>query len=121
MPQEDTNFDGLNVAAFERRRAEETSRMIEKAGGTAFVSPSMREIPTDSNVDAINMANHLSLLVPAAFERTKGVNNMAIQSNSFVHNLPFFRNQQHACKRRCKSRLNAVCSFLKCLNMLHIQ
>lgn len=59
MAQEDTNFDGLRVAAFESRRADETSRMIERAGGKAFVSPSMREIPTESNVDAVNMANHL--------------------------------------------------------------
>ena len=39
-----SSFDGLRVAAFESRRADEIERMIAKRGGVPFVSPSMREV-----------------------------------------------------------------------------
>ena len=51
------NFNGLRVAAFESRRAAEMHRMIEKLGGEASVSPSMRELPLDKNPRAIEFAN----------------------------------------------------------------
>ncbi len=43
------DFAGLRVAAFESRRAEEMTRMIERLGGVAYVSPSMREVAIDDN------------------------------------------------------------------------
>ncbi|MDA7979740.1 MAG: uroporphyrinogen-III synthase [Pirellulales bacterium] len=43
------NFVQLRVAAFESRRAEEMRHLIERHGGQAFVSPSMREIPFGQN------------------------------------------------------------------------
>jgi uroporphyrinogen decarboxylase len=47
-------FSGLRVAAFESRRAEEMSRLIEKLGGRASVSPSLRDNP-----EAVDFAHRL--------------------------------------------------------------
>lgn len=57
--KETTGFDGLTVAAFESRYATEMARMIEKSGGTARVSPSMREVPLESNEGAVEFAKQL--------------------------------------------------------------
>ncbi|HJQ78493.1 MAG TPA: uroporphyrinogen decarboxylase, partial [Lacipirellulaceae bacterium] len=54
-----SSFEGLRVAAFESRRAEELARMITKRGGLPFVSPSMREIASEKNQAAIDFANRL--------------------------------------------------------------
>lgn len=56
---ENPNFGGLRVAALESRNAEEMRRMIEKFGGRPFVSPSMREVPLESNPAAVDFANRL--------------------------------------------------------------
>ncbi len=53
------NFNGLHVAAFESRRADEMARMIEKCGGVAHVSPSMREVPLDDNSAGVDFAHRL--------------------------------------------------------------
>jgi uroporphyrinogen decarboxylase len=52
-------FQGLRVAALESRLAAEMSRLIEKFGGTPFVSPSMREVPIDPNRAAIEFAHRV--------------------------------------------------------------
>ncbi|WP_040352319.1 uroporphyrinogen decarboxylase [Blastopirellula marina] len=54
-----SNFEQLRVASFESRRGAEMASLIEKFGGQAFVSPSMREVPLDENRDAIDFANHV--------------------------------------------------------------
>jgi uroporphyrinogen decarboxylase len=59
MPQENSNFAGLAVAALESRNASEISRLIEKFGGRPFVSPSMREVPLDQNKEAVDFAHRL--------------------------------------------------------------
>jgi uroporphyrinogen decarboxylase len=53
------DFRGLHVAAFESRRAEEITRLIEKHGGIPHVSPSMREVPLDDERAAIDFAHRL--------------------------------------------------------------
>ncbi len=53
------NFDGLRVVAFESRRAPEMQRLIERYGGVAYVSPSMREVPLSSSADVVKFANEL--------------------------------------------------------------
>ncbi len=55
----DSLFDGLRVGAFESRRAEELARMIERFGGVAHVSPSMREVPLAENQQAVDFAHRL--------------------------------------------------------------
>jgi uroporphyrinogen decarboxylase len=53
------SFQGLRVAAFESRQSAEMARLIEKFGGEAFVSPSMREAPLGENEAAIDFAHRL--------------------------------------------------------------
>jgi len=53
---EPSSFDGLIVAAFESRRAADMARLIERAGGTARVSPSMREVAIADNREAVDFA-----------------------------------------------------------------
>lgn len=53
------DFGGLRVAAFESRRAEEMSRLIERQGGVPHVSPSMREVPLGSNAAAGDFARRI--------------------------------------------------------------
>ncbi|MBX7165024.1 MAG: uroporphyrinogen decarboxylase [Pirellulales bacterium] len=53
------DFAGLQVAAFESRRAEELGRLIEKFGGVPHVSPSMREVPLAENPEAVALARRL--------------------------------------------------------------
>jgi uroporphyrinogen decarboxylase len=57
MADTHASFSGLRVAAFESRRAGDIARLIERYGGTAFVSPSMREAPLGHNQAAIDFAN----------------------------------------------------------------
>ena len=52
-------FNGLRIAAFESRFAGEMAKLIEKHGGEAYVSPSMREVPLDNNTLAIDFAHRL--------------------------------------------------------------
>jgi uroporphyrinogen decarboxylase len=55
----DANFQGLHVATFESRRAEEMARLIERFGGVPHVAPSLREVGLDVNPDAVDFANLL--------------------------------------------------------------
>ncbi|HEY1601204.1 MAG TPA: uroporphyrinogen decarboxylase [Pirellulales bacterium] len=59
MPNDVPGFSGLRVAAFESRRADEMARLIERMGGVASVSPSLREVPLTTNPDAVDFAYHL--------------------------------------------------------------
>ena len=59
MTTDSANFNGRRVAAFESRNATEMSRMIEKFGGEAFVSPSMREVALEENQAAVEFAQRL--------------------------------------------------------------
>ena len=59
MPQENASLANLRVAALESRNAAEMTRLIEKFGGQAFVSPSMREVPIEQNREAIDFAHRL--------------------------------------------------------------
>ncbi len=47
------------MAAFESRRADELARLVERFGGTPFVSPSLREVGLDANPEAVDFANRL--------------------------------------------------------------
>lgn len=53
------NFGGLEVAAFESRRAEEIAKLITHCGGVPRVGPSMREIPLEDNLAAFEFAEKL--------------------------------------------------------------
>jgi uroporphyrinogen decarboxylase len=53
------NFNQLRVAALESRNRDEMTRMIERAGGVPFVSPSMREVPLEDHAEAIEFGHRL--------------------------------------------------------------
>lgn len=47
-------FNGLSVAAFESRMAQEMENLIIRQGGLAMVAPSMREVPLSENKKALH-------------------------------------------------------------------
>jgi uroporphyrinogen-III synthase len=49
-------FDGLRVLALESRRAAELAKLITTYGGHPLVAPSMREVPLESNKEALAFA-----------------------------------------------------------------
>src|SRR5579864_6817133 len=51
---------GLRVLSLESRRAPEMAKLIENYGGRAVVAPSMREIPLESNTEALEFARKLA-------------------------------------------------------------
>jgi uroporphyrinogen-III synthase len=51
-----SGFDGLRVLALESRRAPELAKLISNYGGEAVVAPSMREVPLESNKEALAFA-----------------------------------------------------------------
>ncbi len=53
------NFGGLEVAAFESRRADEIAKLISNCGGIPRVGPSMREVPLSDNPAAFEFAEKL--------------------------------------------------------------
>ena len=59
MSTSTTSFTNLRVAAFESRRADDMTRLIQRNDGIAFVSPSMREVAVDEDRPTIDFANRL--------------------------------------------------------------
>ena len=53
------SFAGRHVAAFESRRADDMSRLIQRHDGHPHVSPSMREVAIDDNPQAVDFAHRL--------------------------------------------------------------
>lgn len=53
------DFAGLRVLALESRRAAELAKLISNYGGDPVVAPAMREIPLDSNTEALSFAEAL--------------------------------------------------------------
>jgi uroporphyrinogen-III synthase len=51
-----SGFEGLRVLALESRRAPELAKLISTYGGEAVVAPSMREVPLESNKEALAFA-----------------------------------------------------------------
>jgi uroporphyrinogen-III synthase len=51
-----SGFDGLRVLALESRRAAEIAKLIATYGGQPTVAPSMREVPLESNKEAVAFA-----------------------------------------------------------------
>ena len=53
------SFNGLRVLSLESRRAREIGSLITTYGGAATVAPALREIPLESNPDALSFADAL--------------------------------------------------------------
>lgn len=56
---EGKGFQGLRVASFESRMADEMTRLITRYGGVPLVAPSMREIPLQDNTEVLQFGEHL--------------------------------------------------------------
>ena len=54
-----SGFAGLRVLALESRRAPELAKLITTYGGEPIVAPSMREVPLESNTEALAFASAL--------------------------------------------------------------
>jgi uroporphyrinogen-III synthase len=54
-----SGFTGLRVLALESRRAAELAKLISTYGGEPVVAPAMREVPLDSNTEALSFAESL--------------------------------------------------------------
>lgn len=55
----EVGFEGLEVVAFESRRAKEMATLISNFGGVPRVAPAMREIPLEENPAALTFAEKL--------------------------------------------------------------
>lgn len=53
------NFRGLRVLALESRRAQEIAKLITNCGGEPLVAPSVREVPLESNQEALEFVDAL--------------------------------------------------------------
>ena len=53
------NFQQLRVLVLESRRAQELASLVTTYGGTPLVAPSMREVPLESNTEAVACAEAL--------------------------------------------------------------
>jgi uroporphyrinogen-III synthase len=53
------NFNGLRVLVLESRRARELGLIVTSYGGQPLVAPSMREVPLESNTEAVAFADDL--------------------------------------------------------------
>jgi uroporphyrinogen-III synthase len=53
-------FGGLCVLALESRRAREIAKLIANLGGVPIVAPSVREVPLESNQEALEFARRLA-------------------------------------------------------------
>jgi uroporphyrinogen-III synthase len=53
------NFQGLRVLALESRRATEIAKLIRNYGGEPTVAPALREVPVESNLEALDFAGRL--------------------------------------------------------------
>jgi uroporphyrinogen-III synthase len=54
------SFNGLRVLVLESRRAKELGSIVSSYGGVAVIAPSMREVPLESNTDAVAFADALA-------------------------------------------------------------
>ena len=63
-----SGFTGLRVLALESRRAPELAKLISTYGGDAVIAPAMREVPLDSNTEALSfvealLAGHFDVVI----------------------------------------------------------
>jgi uroporphyrinogen-III synthase len=57
--EQKSNFAGLRVLSLESRRGPEMAKLIASYGGEAIVAPSMREVPLETNTEALAFARKL--------------------------------------------------------------
>ena len=88
-------FNGLRVLLLESRRARELASIVRSYGGDPVIAPSMREVPLESNTEAVSFADALdrdefdlvilltgvgTRTLVAAVERARGSNTRLIEA-----------------------------------------
>jgi uroporphyrinogen decarboxylase len=58
-PTASTNFEGLEVVAFESRHAPEMAALIARFGGVPRMAPALREVPLEENAGALRFGTEL--------------------------------------------------------------
>lgn len=91
-------LDGLRVLSLESRRAQEMAKLIANYGGSATVAPSMREVPLESNADAIAFAHNLA---DGRFDVVIFLTGVGTRALSRVVETVYPREEYVAALRRC--------------------
>src|SRR5882757_4349519 len=65
-------FSGLRVLALESRRAPEIAKLIRASGGEPTVAPAMREIPLESNQEALDLPIAVTAPEPCTWHELVG-------------------------------------------------
>ena len=73
-------FGGLCVLALESRRAREIAKLITNLGGVAIVAPSVKEVPLESDQEALEFARKLAAAQVDMVVFTTGVGVKALAS-----------------------------------------
>lgn len=53
------NLQGVRILALESRRAKEIGKLIRTQGGEPMIAPAMREVPLETNIEALDFAGRL--------------------------------------------------------------
>ncbi len=94
-PADESSFSTAKIGAFESRRADDLKRLIEKFGGEAHVSASMREVQLDDQREAIDFAHRLLvgdidvvvLLTGVGFRYLMNVVSKHVDQERLIHSL----------------------------------
>ncbi len=94
-PADESSFSTARIGAFESRRADDLKRLIEKFGGQAHVSASMREVQLDDQREAIDFAHRLLvgdidvvvLLTGVGFRYLMNVVSKHVDQERLIHSL----------------------------------
>src|ERR1700719_763571 len=92
-----SGFAGLRVLSLESRRAPEMAKLIASYGGAATVAPSMREVPLESNTEALEFARTLAA---AAFDMVILLTGVGTRALARVAETVYPRDQFTAALRR---------------------
>ena len=90
-------FGGLRVLALESRRAEEMAKLIAYSGGRAIVAPAMREVPLESNTEALAFA---SALVGGTFDMVIFLTGIGTRTLTRIAEMVYPREQYVAALKR---------------------
>lgn len=98
QPKPSRGLAGLRVLSLESRRAPEMSKLIANYGGEPTVAPSMREVPLESNADAIAFAHGL---MSGRFDVVIFLTGVGTRALSRVVETVYSKEEYVAALRRC--------------------
>src|SRR5438876_9010783 len=102
-----SGFTGLRVLALESRRAAELAKLISTYGGEPVVAPAMREVPLDSNTEALSFAE---ALLAGQFDMVIFLTGVGARANTGQKNDHVKRSEEHTSE--LQSPVHIVCRLL---------